>query len=69
MHVEVESLNGNPSYCKCPRCFKFHRILENFEGLCDRCVEVILEWFPAHESVPSIKVALQKQRKKYEVGA
>jgi len=67
IQIKAESLKDNPDYCQCPRCWKFHHVFENFDSLCDRCINVILDDFPNHESVPFIKVALEKQRKKYTV--
>ena len=38
---------------KCPRCWHWTHTL-NFDDLCNRCVAIILEDFPQHESVPHI---------------
>lgn len=50
---------------KCPRCWKRCGIESNFDNLCDRCVEAILESFPNHPSVPHIKAALLEQKKRW----
>jgi predicted amidophosphoribosyltransferase len=50
---------------KCPRCWKWHDIIENYDDLCDRCQRAILSSYPNHESVPGIMAALEAQRKKY----
>ena len=48
------------TYSKCPRCYTHHSIHGNFDNLCDRCQQIILEHFPDHPSVPHIKAALAK---------
>ncbi len=51
---------------KCPRCKKTTAAGRfNFDGLCDRCQELILEHFPDHESVPFIKASLEAQRARW----
>lgn len=56
-NITVEDAVG----VKCPRCWKVHRVEVNFDHLCDRCCEVILEDYPEHESVPGIRAAHAKQ--------
>lgn len=80
MQITVTSLRNDPEARKCPRCYQWHYIQENFghppeeeaknpalgrEKLCDRCQRVILEHFPGHWSVPHIRAALEAQRLKY----
>jgi len=53
---------------KCPRCYKHsHEGRFNFDGLCDRCQDTILTFFPTHESVPFIEAALAEQRKRWGI--
>lgn len=51
------------TYHECPRCKGQHSIRGNFDNLCDRCQQIILEHFPDHESVPHIRAALAKWHK------
>jgi hypothetical protein len=43
MEVKVERAEG----LKCPRCWKYHGIQENYQGICDRCAEAIITSDPA----------------------
>lgn len=56
---------GDERDVKCPRCWDFHVMIDNFDYLCDRCQLVLLKNFPDHPSVPFIKEGLLEQRKKY----
>jgi len=38
---------------KCPRCWIYTYSM-NYNSLCNRCVAVLLEGFPNHESIPHI---------------
>jgi hypothetical protein len=38
MEIKVERADG----LKCPRCWKYHGIQENYQGICDRCAEAII---------------------------
>ena len=38
---------------KCPRCFHWSFSM-NLDSLCNKCVEMILDQFPEHESVAGI---------------
>lgn len=49
----------------CPRCRIWHFVSDNYDRLCDRCCDVILEVYPTHESVSGILEAYAKQRVKY----
>lgn len=49
---------------KCPRCWNYHHI-DNYDHLCDKCQDVILNDYPDHESIPHIKANIQDQLKKY----
>lgn len=31
---------------KCPRCWQYHTVRVNYDGLCDRCLRLIVERFP-----------------------
>jgi hypothetical protein len=55
---EVRALDRE-TYLKCPRCYGLHSIHGNFDNLCDRCQQTILEHFPDHPSVPHIRAALE----------
>jgi hypothetical protein len=37
--IDVEHADGD----KCPRCWHYHTVQGNPQGLCDRCVSAILE--------------------------
>ena len=61
--VVVESLANDPDYVKCPRCWHYtHEGLLNFDGLCDRCCNVLVDAHKDHVSVPHILKAWEKQR-------
>ena len=62
--IVVQSMDDGRNV-KCPRCWKWHGVKENFDGLCDRCQTVILADYPGHESAPFIRAALDEQRVKY----
>jgi hypothetical protein len=77
--VKVESIADGHNV-KCPRCWHWHGVTENFghlpeeivadpklakEKLCDRCQQIILIDFPNHPSAAHIKAALAAQRDKY----
>jgi hypothetical protein len=48
---------------KCPRCYRYEQASTlNFDGLCDRCCNVILKHHPDHDSAAAIKAAYAKQR-------
>ena len=61
--VAVRNFAEDARYVKCPRCWQYHRILLNFDGLCDRCCDVILKEHPGHESVPFIRASLEAQER------
>lgn len=50
---------------KCPRCWKYHTVADNFMDLCDACGITICKDYPEHEAVPHIKAAYRAQRDKY----
>ena len=62
--VEVTSVE-NGRNVKCPRCWQYHGVIENYDNLCDKCQDTIINYFPDHESVTHIKESLDKQRIKY----
>jgi hypothetical protein len=62
--VAVESMNDGHNV-KCPRCWHWHGVAENFDRLCDKCQQIMLADFPNHPSVPHIQSALTAQRAKY----
>ncbi len=37
------------------------------QKLCDRCQQVLLEFYPNHPSIPYIKVAIEKQKRIYNL--
>ena len=56
--VVVRSLANDPNYVKCPRCWHYtHEGLHNYDNLCDRCCNVLVNHWPNHESVPRILAA------------
>ena len=67
LFIQVESAN-NGRNVKCPRCWRWHGVIENYDDLCDRCQLVILEDHPDFEAVPFILESLQKQADKYWSG-
>jgi len=42
MKVTVERAEG----VKCPRCWKYNGIPENYQGICDQCVRAVLDADP-----------------------
>jgi len=55
---------------KCPRCW--HVTGEgrfNFDGLCDKCCDVLCHDHPHHESVPLIQASRAAQRAVWNVPA
>lgn len=52
---------------KCPRCKRYHVILDNYDNLCDRCIVALVNDFPDHESVPFILKSIKEQVQKYKV--
>ena len=56
---------NNGRNVKCPRCWHWHGVVENYDSLCDRCCDVLVRDYPDHESVPFIKQCLAAQREKY----
>lgn len=63
--VRVTALRDDPNYVKCPRCWIYHSIKDNYDCLCDRCCRVLVDAFPNHESVPHIKASYEAQRMRY----
>lgn len=37
------SVANDPAFVKCPRCWRYHRLIQNYDGLCDRCCQVLLD--------------------------
>lgn len=77
--IRVESMDDGRNV-KCPRCWHWHGVVDNFghlpaeialdpklakEKLCDGCQQIILRDFPNHDSVPHIVAALERQRALY----
>ena len=62
MNIKIEAAGG----IKCPRCWKQHHVVDNFDGLCDGCQDVLIRFYPEHPSTRRIYEALAKQREKYE---
>ena len=54
---DVRRLDGE-TYKKCPRCYGYHSIRNNFDNLCDPCQQTILEHFQDHESATHIRSAI-----------
>jgi len=42
IEIEVQKAPGE----KCPRCWHYHTVQGNPQGLCDKCVRAILEGLP-----------------------
>ncbi len=63
----VKSLANDPNYIKCPRCWHYtHEGLENHDGLCDRCVNVMIEAYPDHAQTPAIREKRKQSQTKWE---
>lgn len=55
--IVVLSLANNTDYTKCPRCWHYtHEGLHNYDGLCDRCCNVLLDVWPNHKATQEIKL-------------
>lgn len=63
--IVARSIAADPNYVKCPRCWHYHTVLLNYDALCDRCCQVILEGFPDHASVPFIRANQEAQRRHF----
>lgn len=50
---------------RCPRCWHWHGVVENFDNLCDDCQSILVSDFPEHPSVPHILSSMEKQIAKY----
>jgi hypothetical protein len=63
MEVKVTPTTG----VKCPRCWHYHYVRENYDNLCDRCCRTILDDHPEFnlEVTEGIKIAIEKQKIKY----
>lgn len=61
--VTVVRMDSLGAY-KCPRC-RMYTFCENYDNLCNRCVDVLVSEFPDHPSVAEIlKVKeIQKENK------
>lgn len=64
VQAEVTHADGH----KCPRCQLWHQVTENFDGLCDRCCDVMITDWPQHEFTVEIIKSRQEQRIKYNKG-
>jgi hypothetical protein len=62
----IESMDDGRNV-KCPRCWHWHGVRENFDNLCDSCCKVILADFPNHPSVAHIRAAYDAQARKYGI--
>ena len=60
--ISIQSMDDGRNV-KCPRCWQYHGVIENFENLCDRCSLVILKDYSEHKSAPFIKAVFEQQRK------
>lgn len=68
MTVNTVDITAAPSRgTKCPRCWHYHHVAENHDGLCDRCCLTMMADFPEHEETPYITEAWNKQRDKYTI--
>lgn len=61
--VPLKPLGAN----KCPRCYSYHMVQDNFDFLCDRCCEVLVADWPEHPSIQFILESKKAQREKYGV--
>lgn len=59
MEVAVTPSDG----IKCPRCWAYHHVRDNYDGLCDRCLVLIVEGWPA--DYPEAVANWNAQRAKY----
>ncbi len=65
LYAKVTSLRDDPQFCKCPRCWHYHAVKENYDELCDRCCHVLVEAWPEHDAIPGIQESWERQRAKY----
>ena len=63
--VVARSLKDDPNYAKCPRCWHMHTALLNYDCLCDRCCNVLVESWPDHASVPFITASKEAQKRHF----
>ena len=55
LFVHVSSFANDPNYVKCPRCWQYtHSGLFNFDNLCDKCCDAMIEGWPDHELTQEI---------------
>ena len=66
INVEVTRCE-NLGMCKCPRCFIWG-YQENYDNLCDRCVDVLLFSYPNHFTVVEILKVRQIQMEECQSG-
>lgn len=56
INITVISLINDPNYAKCPRCKIYTKEgLNHFDGLCNKCIYVLVNDYPDHESIPFIR--------------
>lgn len=66
VRIEITSLKDDPDYAKCPRCWHYTGASRfNYDNLCDKCCDAIVNDYPDHEAVPGIKEAYRKQREQF----
>jgi len=61
---QVASMD-NGRNVRCPRCWHWHGIGENFDSLCDDCQRVIVADYPEHPSAAAIRKTMKLQKEKY----
>jgi isoleucyl-tRNA synthetase len=64
IEITVSDCGADSSLLKCPRCWHYtHSGLHNFDGLCDRCCDVLIMDHPEH---PSIEHILKRRKENDE---
>ena len=69
LDIEIHPLTGDPRYIKCPRCWRYHACRMNYDGLCDRCCQVLVAHHPDHPAVPLIRASFRAQRDRWAAHA
>lgn len=66
--INVVALRDNPDYIKCPRCWNYtHEGLHNYDGWCDRCCLVMIQYYPDDDRTKSIVENRKLQQDKWKL--
>lgn len=53
--IIVTACKDDPTLVRCPRCWRWQPSRANYEGICDRCIGVLLEDHPTHPVTLELK--------------